>query len=180
VLLIERFQIKEKSPFNRVHLLGLRTDQRLKARTHLVYIYELGEAEQPVNYPCGLGRILYIGEACRQTLPSGGRFGQHVSASLSGGNDPGSNFALSQYYHRGVVLVLTVYEVSDQQRKQREKDLLIWHLRTFGALPIAQGSSGENFTIVAVRDHPAQVPREVIDRHFRHSERQEAVRSNTD
>jgi hypothetical protein len=99
--LIERFQIKDKSPFNWTHLLGLRTDARLKAGTHLVYIYELGDEEPPVNYPSGLGRVLYIGEACRQTLPSGGRFGQHVSASLSAGNDPGSNFALSQYYHRG-------------------------------------------------------------------------------
>lgn len=134
-----------------------------------------------MNYPCGLGRVLYIGEAGRQTSPSGGRFGQHVSASLSAGNDPGSNFALSQYYHRGIVLVLTVYEVSDQERKQREKDLLIWHLRTFWALPIAQGASGENFTVVAVRDHPVQVPGEVIDRHFRCSERQDAVvRSNVD
>lgn len=165
--LIEQFEIKDKSAFNRAHLLGLRTHDRLKASTHLVYIYELGAGEPPVNYPCGLGRILYIGEASRETSPSGGRFGQHVSASLTAGNDPGSNFALSQYYHRGVVLVLTVYEVSDQERKQREKDLLVWHLRTFGAPPIAQGASGENFTVVAVRDHPVQVPAEVIDRHFR-------------
>jgi hypothetical protein len=167
VQLIERFNIKEKSPFNRAHLLGLRLDDRLKARTHLVYIYELGADEQPVNYPCGLGRVLYIGEASRETSPSGGRFGQHVSASLITGNDPGSNFALSQYYHRGVTLVLTVYGVSDLERKEREKDLLIWHFRTFGAPPIAQGATGENFTIVAVRDHPVQVPAEVIDRHFR-------------
>jgi len=165
--LIDQFNICEDSAFERAHLLQLRTDERFKAQTHLVYVYELATKEQAVNYPCGLGRVLYIGECCRRVVASGARFGQHVSESLTTGSDPGSNFALSQYYHRGTALVLTVYEVSDQERKSRERDLLIWHLKTFGAPPIAQGAGGETYTIVAVRNHEAQVSSDVIDRHFR-------------
>jgi hypothetical protein len=163
--LIEQFQVKENSAFDRTHLLALRKEPRFKAQTHLVYIYELAPDEPAVNYPCGFGRVLYIGEACRQTQPSGARFGQHIGASLTAGNDPGSNFALTHYYHRGIGLLLTVYEVSELERVQREKDLLIWHARTFGALPIAQGMTGENYTIVAVLSYPAQVPDHVVHRH---------------
>lgn len=172
---VDRFTISERAAFNRTHLLELRKDSRLKAQTHLVYVYELGESEELVNYPRRPGYVLYVGEACRKTLPSGGRFGQHVSSSLEVGRDPGSNLTLSQYYHLGKTLVLTIYRVSDQERKQREKDLLVWHLRTYGAMPIAQGASGENLTIVAVRDHPLKLSREVMDRHSTFAVRQDAT-----
>jgi hypothetical protein len=164
--LIETFAIKKGSAFHRENLLALSRDDRFKARTHLVYIYELAPSEPAINYPCGLGRVLYIGEASRETLPSGGRFGQHIAVSLVSGKDPGSNFTLTQYYHRGTALAMSVYQAPAQGRKQCEKDLLMYHVKSFGALPMAQGITGPTYLVTAVRSYRAPLPTDVINRHF--------------
>jgi len=164
--LIDKFAIQKGSVFHRMHLLALRRDDRFRAGTHLVYIYELASSEQAINYPCGLGRILYIGEASRETLPTGGRFGQHIAVSLQSGKDPGSNFTLSQYYHLGIALEMSVYQVPAQERKQCERDLLMYRVQMFGALPMAQGITGPTYLVTAVHSYRTPLPTEVISRHF--------------
>src|ERR1035441_5857796 len=164
--LIEKFAIKKGSVFHRKHLLALSRDDRFRAGTHLVYIYELAPSEDAINYPCGLGRILYIGEASRETLPTAGRFGQHIAVSLVSGKDPGSNFTLTQYYHLGTAMEMSVYQATAQERKQCERDLLMYHVKVFGALPMAQGITGPTYLVTAVHSHGTPLPTEVINRHF--------------
>jgi len=149
----------EKKTLTPVKLMGVGTRERAARGL-------CERAISPFSTPT-LPSILYIGEAYRRTTPSGARFGQHVSPTCTSGRDPGTNYTLSQYYHSGIAMRLTVYEASDKRaRMKAEKDLLMLHLKQFGALPIAQGTTGEQKTVHAVRAHRGAISKNVRARHF--------------
>jgi hypothetical protein len=165
--LIATFNIKNGSATDRSSLRALAKDARFGIGKNLVYIYELSEGEPPINYPICEGRILYIGEAGRASEPTGKRFGQHISPSLSKGSDSGTNFVLSQYYHSGRSLALSVYEVLDESSRTRaERDLLVLHLRKYGSPPIAQGATGQGTSVANVAAYADQVSDAVKQRHY--------------
>ena len=89
---------------------------------------------------------MYIGEAYRKQQ-TGKRFSQHISCAIDKGGDTGSNYALSMYYWNNHEIVLDIYILENyKKRKDVEKDLLKTHVKKYGALPIAQGSTGKNYT----------------------------------
>lgn len=165
--LITTLKIKAGSAINRDSLRALGKDVRCGIGKNLVYVYELSAEEVTINYPLCNGRILYIGEAGRTSEPSGKRFGQHISPSLTKGSDSGTNYVLSQYYHAGREMILSIYEVpGENDRAQRERDMLVLHLRKYGAPPIAQGATGQGNSISQVSSYVAQIDEQVRQRHY--------------
>jgi hypothetical protein len=101
-----------------------------------VYVYFLVEGLIP--YPKAQSNILYIGEAMRESEATGVRFRQHITPTAEHGADTGSNFTLSQYFHAGWKVGLSIFQ-TDCYRTDRERDLIYGHISLFGAPPIAQG-----------------------------------------
>lgn len=165
--LIATLRIKKGSATDRSSLKALGRDARFGIGRNLVYVYELSADEPAINYPLCDGRILYIGETGRSSEASGKRFGQQISPSLIKGSDSGTNYVLSQYYHAGREILLSIYEVgSESDRTQRERDMLVLHLRKHGAPPIAQGATGQGNSIAAVSAYIAQIDEHVKQRHY--------------
>lgn len=134
---------------DRQYLLDLTRSPKLGKNSHVVYIYSLvGES---VGYPNKEGMVIYIGEAGRLTEPTGKRFGQHISTSACEGGDSGTIYALSRYYWQGKKLRLQITLLPNkEQRKQLERKLLNIHVKEYGALPICQGTTGENYKTSAL------------------------------
>ena len=154
--------IRNESKTNRQYLLNLARDPKLDKNTNVIYIYSLvGEA---VNYPIKCGHVIYIGEAGRSSEPTGRRFGQHISKEASVGGDSGTIYALSQYYWLGNQIRLRIFLVeSREKRKEHERSLLRAHVKEYGALPICQWTTGENYkttelsTLTITNDHRALI-----------------------
>ena len=130
---------------DRTELLELSRNPELKENTPLVYIYYL--ENDSVNYPKGKSKIVYIGEALRTNEPSCKRFSQHLGTSLNTGGDSGSNLVLTQYFYTNQILNLLIFKVDPFMNKLIEKVLIYSHIDSYGAPPIAQGStpkSGSN------------------------------------
>jgi hypothetical protein len=145
---------------SREQLAALRSNPALGVRANVVYVYFLFDKLFP--YPKGNSNVLYIGEAMRETEPTGVRFRQHITPSACNGADTGSNFVLSQYFHAGWEIGLSVFS-TNEERTDRERDLIYAHISLYGAPPIAQGkiphdSNGRNRTthIAAFIDNNAQ------------------------
>ncbi|RON09273.1 hypothetical protein BK659_10070 [Pseudomonas brassicacearum] len=121
---------------NREELAALKNNPGLQSGVNVVYAYFL--SKKLIPYPKGESNILYIGEAMRESDATGVRFRQHLTPTATVGADSGNNFTLSQYFHAGWQLGLTVFE-TDTQKLQRERDLIYAHISLYGAPPIAQG-----------------------------------------
>jgi hypothetical protein len=119
---------------DRAELLALRSNPLLGLNRSVVYIYYLNNRK--INYPIADSCILYIGEACRQSEPTGIRFGQHISTQRNIGGDTGTNLTLSQYFHHGHSIGLKIFE--SDKRIERERDLIYSHINMFSSPPIAQ------------------------------------------
>lgn len=136
--------IKHGSETARQYLLDRVRDPMLGRNANVVYIYAL--VDETVNYPNKPGHVIYIGEAGRPTEPTGKRFGQHISTGPSNGGDSGTIYALSRYYWLGKPIRLQIFLVdSKETRKEQERCLLNAHVKEYGALPICQGTTGENY-----------------------------------
>jgi hypothetical protein len=136
--------IENKSCTDRQYLLDRVRDSKLGKNANVVYIYAL--ADETVSYPNKLGSVIYIGEAGRPTEPTGKRFGQHISTGENTGGDSGTIYALSRYYWLGKRIRLQIFLVeSKEKRKELERCLLNAHVKEYGALPICQGTTGENY-----------------------------------
>jgi len=140
-----------ESVSDRQKLLDLKSDLRLGGGVSAVYVYSL--VNESINYPDRLGEIVYIGEARREKRTAD-RFGQHISTDHNRGGDTGTNFTLSRYYWLGKKLKLRVYILDNTKiahsRQSVETALLRWHIKEFGALPIAQGASGESYKVTMI------------------------------
>jgi len=133
---------------DRQFLLDLKTNPSLTKGVEIIYLYSL--VDESINYPVMEGKILYIGEACREKSPTGERF-QHIAHSSKKGNNYVSNYTLTQYFYKGSKIKLEIFKVPPgMDRKNYEKELLKEHLKRYGAKPIAQGATGENSTPKAV------------------------------
>lgn len=136
--------IQTGSKKDRQYLLGRARDPRLGKNSNVVYIYAL--VDESVNYPNKLGHVIYIGEAGRPKEPTGKKFGQHISTGPNTGSDSGTIYALSRYYWLGKRIRLQVLLVeSKDERKNLERCLLNAHVKEYGALPIGQGTTGDNY-----------------------------------
>jgi len=132
-------------------LLELTKDEKLSEKVETIYIYSI--KNKIINYPLKDGQILYIGEAYRKKEPTGKRFSQHISVEKNKGADNGSNYALSMYYWNNNEIILSIYIMEDgENRKNLELILLKSHMKKYGSLPIAQGSTGENYTIKSINN----------------------------
>lgn len=136
--------IKINTDTDRNYLLHLQRDPNLCENVEVVYIYLLGDSL--INYPEKNGNIIYIGEACRQSEATGKRFAQHISTGRDSGGDCGTIYSLSRYYWKGQTIRLRIFMLDDgEEREERESYLLKAHVKEFGALPICQGTTGENY-----------------------------------
>lgn len=143
---------------DRQYLVDRVRDPKLGRDANVVYIYAL--VDETVNYPNKPGHVIYIGEAGRPTEPTGKRFGQHISTEANTGGDSGTIYALSRYYWLGKPIRLQILLVeSKDERKKQERCLLNAHVKEYGALPICQGTTGENYktsalsTLAVAPDH---------------------------
>ncbi|EGR2323510.1 hypothetical protein D0267_12465 [Vibrio alginolyticus] len=136
---------------DRKKLLSLKNEAMLGGGVDLIYVYSL--VDEVINYPSQDGSIIYIGEAGRERK-TGTRFSQHISTEENIGGDTGTNFTISRYYWLGKKLKLEIYVLDSQRnkvaRKSIESQLFQLHLRRFGALPIGQGASGDNYKVTLI------------------------------
>lgn len=115
----------------------------IKQSINVVYVYSLVDSDIP--YPNKKGRVVYIGESCKHSQPTGLRFSQHIASSEFGARGRNINYTLHKYYWNGVKLSLDIYDVDNvtkDERKAIERDLINAHIKIYGAPPIAQGTSG--------------------------------------
>jgi len=140
--------IQKDTESDRQALVDLKRHEKLGDGVDLIYIYNLGNEQ--INYPKTSGRIVYIGEAGRRKR-TGTRFSQHISTESAAGGDTGTNYTLSCYYWANKTLCLRIFLLDTKNdpkaRKLMESQLLQLHLRTYGAHPLAQGASGERYTL---------------------------------
>jgi hypothetical protein len=136
--------IQLETEINRQYLLGLVKNTELGINTNVVYIYSL--ADEHVNYPNKNGHVIYIGEAGRPSEPTAKRFSQHISTGPNTGGDTGTIYSLSRYYWQKKRIRLQIFFVENKEsRKRTEREFLNVHVKEFGALPICQGTTGENY-----------------------------------
>lgn len=133
---------------NREQLAALKSNPALGIGVHVVYVYFLLNKLLP--YPKGNSNVLYIGEAMRESESTGVRFRQHITPSACEGADTGNNFVLSQYFHAGWEIGLSIFR-TNEERADQERDLIYAHISLYGSPPIAQGkiphdSNGRNRT----------------------------------
>lgn len=110
---------------------------------NIIYIYSFVDSSIP--YPNKEGKILYIGEACKKADPTGLRFYQHISSKPNEGRNANGNYALNRYYWSGFKIAIDIFDIGDvtkERRKKIERYLIDSHVKIYGALPIAQGTSG--------------------------------------
>ena len=139
MILYKELTICNNTDSNRKVLLELSRDKKLSKNVEIVYVYSI--KNKIINYPLQNGQILYIGEACRETEPTGKRFSQHISTKKDKGADNGSNYTLSMYYWNNNEIILRIYFIEEKEsRKDIETQLLKLHMKKHSSLPIAQGS----------------------------------------
>lgn len=138
------FQYKTDKDRNILEKLKDRTSSNYIAPSvNVIYIYSLVDSSIP--YPNKEGKVLYIGESCKHKQPTGLRFSQHIASSEYGARGRNINYTLHKYYWNGIKLSLDIYDVGDvtnEERKAIERDLINAHIKLYGAPPIAQGTSG--------------------------------------
>ena len=129
-------------------LSSLSNNHDLQNGTHCVYVYSLSNSE--IIYPLQLGKVIYIVEASRENEPTGNLFSNHISTTMTQGNNAPTNRAISMYYYSGYKLRLQIYRLdnvtTEIERKDQEKKLYTLHAKLFGALPIGQGTTGLSYT----------------------------------
>jgi len=136
--------IQNGTKIDRKYLLDCVRDAALGKKSHVVYIYSL--VNDSVSYPNKAGNVIYIGKAGRESESTGKRFAQNISTGQDEGGDSGSIYALSRYYWLGKPIRLKIFLLkSKQERKDAERQLLNVHVKEFGALPICQGTTGDNY-----------------------------------
>ncbi len=146
--------IQKDASCNREYLLNLAKNEFLGIGASVVYIYSI--ADEPINYPNKPGNVLYIGEAQRSLEPTGKRFAQHISSSENKGGDSGTIYSLSRYYWQGKRIRLRIFLLdATADREKTERDLLLAHVKDFGALPICQGTTGSNYRTTALFTYAA-------------------------
>jgi hypothetical protein len=132
-------------------LNSLKDKPELNQNIKVIYIYSLFDDE--INYPKKIGNIIYIGESCKKTEPTGKRFSEHISTTRDKGGDFNSNYTLSYYYWNNKKLKLDIYLLDEKDdRKEIEMNLLKYHVQKYGSLPIGQGTTGKNYTVSHIKD----------------------------
>jgi len=145
--------IQKNGNTNRQFLLDLKKNKAFGKNVNVVYIYYL--VGETINYPNKSGSVIYIGEAGRSSEPTGVRFSQHISTSENKGGDTGTIYCLSRYYWLGKTIKLKIFTVeSETKRKNLERSFLIEHVKKYGALPICQGTTGENYQTSDISTKP--------------------------
>ncbi|MCF0216531.1 MAG: hypothetical protein HUK21_08670 [Fibrobacteraceae bacterium] len=125
-------------------LVKLKKCPKLKKGVAIVYIYSL--VDKDISYPKKSGKIVYIGQACRGREATGKRFSQHIRSSAQSGGDTGANETLSTYYYNGDKLRLRILIVANGDiAKNLEARFFQYHVKEYGALPIADGTGGKQF-----------------------------------
>lgn len=109
--------------------------------TSIVYIYKL--VDRYINYPIRDGNVIYIGESCKKKNPTGLRFSQHISFDPHKGATAPVNYTVHKYYWQGYKIQLDIYIVDDSDRENIESELIDYHIKKYGSMPIGQGSSGK-------------------------------------
>ena len=123
---------------NSNYLDKIRKIPKLKENSKVVYIYSY--IDNTINYPFKNGKIIYIGKAHRQKDSTAKRFSQHFSE-----NDTGSNRALINIKDSNKKIRLQIFQIKDLNESEVEMMLFQWHIKEFGALPIAISAGGKNF-----------------------------------
>lgn len=132
------------SDVDRQYLLDRKRDLELGIDTHVAYVYYL--EDESIPYPNKSGNVVYIGEAGRASENTGKRFGQHISSGPNKGGDSGTIYSLSRYYWQGKRIRLKIFIMDSREiRKSTERELLRAHVKEYGALPICQGTTGDNY-----------------------------------
>ena len=148
-----RLFLRKDDSSDRRKLLRLKAEPLLGGGVSVIYIYSL--VEEVIGYPNCPGSVIYIGEACRVSRTAD-RFGQHICPASDKGGDTGANYTISRYYWLGKKLELKIYILKNKDeassRQILEALLLKRHLKVFGALPIAQGASGENYKVSMINE----------------------------
>lgn len=140
------YDIQLNTNSDRRVLLTLKDDKHINyigKGVNVIYIYSLVDLSIP--YPNKEGKILYIGEACKNANPTGMRFYQHISSKPDEGKNSNVNYALHKYYWNGFKMVVDIFDIGDiskEKRREIERELIESHVKIYGALPVAQGSSG--------------------------------------
>lgn len=150
--LIKDITFQDGSDTDKTALSELSAHAELGTGVHCVYVYSLADSE--IKYPKEADSIIYIGEACRKNKPTGKRFAGHISKSCTIGNNYTTNHTITCYYYSKQKLRLQIYRLdacnTDTERKSAEKRLIAGHVRRFGAQPLGQGTTGPNYTPVAI------------------------------
>ncbi|EQK42286.1 hypothetical protein C672_1228 [[Clostridium] bifermentans ATCC 638] len=110
---------------------------------NVIYVYSLIETHIP--YPNKIGKVLYIGEACKKANPTGLRFSQHILGKSNEGRSRNVNYTVHKYYWNGAKIAIDIFDIGDvskEHRKDIERNLINSHIKIYGAPPIAQGTSG--------------------------------------
>ncbi len=151
--LFQKIKIQLNSDIDRTSLLELLKDCRLGVSVSVVYVYRL--MDSMIGYPEKNGDVIYIGESKRSSEPTAKRFAQHISVRPDKGADSGTIYSLSRYYWLGHKISLEIFLVDEikEDRKKIERELLVAHVKKFGALPICQGTTGQNYSTNLICDH---------------------------
>jgi hypothetical protein len=162
--IVADFTFQYESDSDKRVLSSLRKHEELVAGAHCVYVYSLAEAEIP--YPNAAGSVIYIGEVCRVTEPSGERFVGHISKSLTEGNNYTTNHTVTAYYYARYKLRLQIYRLdaceADAERQLQERRLIAAHVKRFGAQPIGQGTTGASYTPKAILELDLRLEEEAV------------------
>ncbi|EOU1658546.1 hypothetical protein ACV3WZ_04145 [Clostridium perfringens] len=140
--------IQEGSKITRKDLLKLNKENDkdyIPKDAKVVYVYSL--VEKKINYPNCDGTFIYIGEAGERVDGTGARFSQHISTKANKGGNTGGNYTISRYYWNKEKIRLRIYIVDVcQDRKKIESQLILNHIKIYGAVPIAQGCTSSKYT----------------------------------
>lgn len=152
--LYKKIEIKLNSSVSRSALLDLINDCNIGVGVSVVCIYKL--IDSVVGYPEQEGNIIYIGESKRLSESTAKRFSQHISTRPNKGADSGTIYSLSRYYWLDKKISLEIFLVDEKNKEDGkiiEKKLLFAHVKKFGALPICQGATGQNYSTSSIAIH---------------------------
>lgn len=140
------YEIKLNTPNDRKILENLKNSKEesyIGKGVNVIYIYSL--VDSYIAYPNSAGKVLYIGEACKISNPTGLRFYQHIASVENGSRGRNINYTLHKYYWNGIKIALDIFVLkptTTEERKYLERYLINSHIKIYGSFPIAQGTSG--------------------------------------
>jgi len=142
---------------NQDYLNKIRENPKLGKKSKVVYVYSLGN--KTIEYPFKDGKIIYIGKAHRNKEATYKRFTQHFQEKGTG-----SNRSLINFKDSGSKIRLQIF-LLDQSENVDEIELLLfqWHIKEYGALPIAFSAGGKNYLKTTIDEAPIQKVQCIVD-----------------